>query len=271
MAKNLYQVKKEKDIDKILDDYMQTLVITMYVTSTCDISRKFKSKFIEISKLFPQYYFVYININEFETSTQKYTKSIKETPLIVIYMGKQPLTHTIGPEYEYLINIIKSIGQQLENKAKELEEEKKITQQLQLAYVLGKLDCLKDLGIELSKEFNMQDDINVMIKEYKSIKDNYTGMTDIPKSISNNSSDHQNIQDSIPIEDNIINVTDNNSNNNNSITANNEAKKMEKIKEAENITLLKQNIEMRQLAQLQQLKRIYKLKQEAEEKNKNKK
>ena len=57
------------------------------------ISKKFKRKFIEISKLFDLYYFVYININEFENTTHKYTQDIKQTPFTVIFINDKSIAY----------------------------------------------------------------------------------------------------------------------------------------------------------------------------------
>jgi len=245
---NIFQVKKEKDMDEILEKYKQTLVITMFVSSTCDVSKKFKSKFVEVAKQFNIYYFVYINVNDFENITCKYTEHIKETPTIIIFTNNKPIADYKGSCKDKLVEFIKDVEITIENAKKELEETLKYEEYNKKIYMLGKLDCIKELGIDLSREYKIDDNLTDMIREYNVIKEKYININNA----SSNISSHDNSNDNEIVH-------------NNSLDKNN--KKSAKIKEAETIMKLKQNIEMKQLLQLQQLKRICKLKKEANENN----
>lgn len=242
---NIFRITKEKDMDKILDKYKQNFVIAMFVTSTCDISKQFKTKFIETSKLYPMHYFVHINMNEFENVSYKYTENIKETPMIILFKNNEPFTYYKGSCKDSLINFIKE--------TEELEEKIEFKEHSQKVYMLGKLDCIKELGIELTREYNMDNTLTDMKKEFNDIKENYLKMDNISsnKSLGNKQeSIGEEIQPTILPE-----ISDK------------DQKKLSKIKEAEAILKLKQNIEMQQLVKLQQLKKIHKFKKEVDDRN----
>ena len=238
----------------------------MFATTTCNISKKFKPDFIEVSKMFPMYYFVYINMNEFENISYKYTQNIKETPMILMFKENDAFAHYKGSCKNTFINFIKEL--------EELEEKNQFKEHNQKVYMLGKLDCIKELGIELTKEYSMNNTLTDMRKEFNDIKENYLKMDNISNKSLSNLSAMNNQENELPkskstnnetISDNQIiaqTVTD-------PVEVQNEInqKKLAKIKEAEAILKLKQNIEMQQMVKLQQLKKIHKFKKEADSKN----
>jgi thioredoxin-like negative regulator of GroEL len=268
---NIFKITKEKDMDKILDKNKQNLVITIFVTSTCDISKQFKIKFIEISKKLNAHYFVYINMNEFENTTYKYTQNIKETPTVVLFTNNKPIAHYKGSCKDTLINFINEITNKIEEAKRELEDAKRFEEHSQKVYILGKLDCIKELGIELSREFNITDNLIDMVKEFNIIKEKYIKIDNISNKTPSNDNNINDINTMNDINDVNSNLNNNPTSINNDIHENESdeknQRKLAKIKEAENIMKLKQNIELKQLVQLQQLKKIHKLKKEMDDKN----
>lgn len=253
---NIYKVLSDKHFTQILTNNSKKLSIALFVSENCNASKIAKPLFIELSKLYTNYYFLYVSLDNFKQSDNKYTENIEATPTCVLYFDSKQVGSLIGFDKNELVNIIQYIEQQIDESNTKLLHQK--------IYTLGKLHGLSPFGSP-SKEFTVNDPINVIEDEYNKLLSLLKSKLEEQSENKTLVSSHSNTSkhtDVTPVQPPIISTITPVTGTNNDIDIE------EKRKEAEKILLIKQNIEANAFANLQQLKQIYKIKKEQEKNNK---
>lgn len=117
---NLYQVIREDDIDKILNDHDTKLVIVSYIIKQPEFYKQFKMFIKSLSGTFDNCFFAVIDLKNFENKTGKYLKNLKSLPKIVIYLNSEILGETTDKFnqkeiYDSILNINNMINEQFKN------------------------------------------------------------------------------------------------------------------------------------------------------------
>src|SRR3990167_7027 len=84
-SNNLYRITSESNMDEIMSDNTDKLCIVMFGTKTCPPCRIIKPHFIKLSQEATNCMFLYVNLNDYEDYTYKYTNDIHETPMFIYY------------------------------------------------------------------------------------------------------------------------------------------------------------------------------------------
>ena len=95
----------------------------MFSSKKCEPCMKFKPVFVEISKTYPQCFFVYIDILDYEDTSRKYTNDIKSTPWFKFYIKKYLAAYMDGIDENKFRNLLQELVDIIErNKNKQLIE-----------------------------------------------------------------------------------------------------------------------------------------------------
>ena len=122
MANNIFQVLKETDLDEIMNDHTQNLVIVMYSTKTCGPCMRIKPKFVSLSRENTDCFFVYIDLNIFEDTSFKYTRSVRGTPKFSYYFNNVEIACVMGADESVVVSTLANLKNKINLNKKELEE-----------------------------------------------------------------------------------------------------------------------------------------------------
>lgn len=109
MVQNLYQVKKSKDLLKILDKHRDKLSVIMFSSKNCGPCIKFKSTFQKIAKSYVHDFFIYVDITNFSDPNGQFLKDVNVTPMFFFFYN-HTLLHIMKGAILEEINIIIHAG-----------------------------------------------------------------------------------------------------------------------------------------------------------------
>jgi len=170
-------IRSEQLLDTLFNDLSensQKIILIFVSQNECEPSKSLYPFFISLSKKYKNYYFAFLNLENYSFNTGKYTSSVTGTPTVLFYKGRNFLKEYQGGDYnelQYEINEIHEIKnkkiiqnskpvveekiqpmiQQNQKTEKQIKEEK-IEKIEQLISVYNKM-CL----IELKKLSSMKD------------------------------------------------------------------------------------------------------------------
>jgi len=121
MSNNIYRVINELDLEDILNKHSKSLVVIMYSSKTCRPCLMIKPLFISLSKKYNDCFFVYIDLNDFEEKTEKYTTGmgIRATPHFLFMFNNEIIAAVSGANREILVDTLDQLRNQWKNKIKE--------------------------------------------------------------------------------------------------------------------------------------------------------
>lgn len=127
LENNLFRVINEKDIDEILILYQNTMIIILYNTKKNDHYLSIGKEYIDISGKIKDCLFLFVDVNEFEISENKYDVNNITEPIIEFYFNKALKATLDGFERTYFIESINSVSEYIEKEqvAKKNRGEKK--------------------------------------------------------------------------------------------------------------------------------------------------
>jgi thiol-disulfide isomerase/thioredoxin len=266
MEQNIFQVVDESHIDEILSQHLQELCVIMYSSKTCPPCRKIKPKFINLAKQHKNIFFIYVDITNFQITSNKYFKEYLHTPTFLFYIGENKVAFIEGAREQILNETLQQLNHKIEEKKKEIYQKEKIlaeqkikeVQNINLNFksptpssvtvpnddeveaielmnrkidILNKLKFLMQKGVQLSQSYNLNSNYNDMLMEYL---------------YHTNSQYKQHILDELKPEQTTQHVQKN-------FIPHQEAEVQQDISEAELLQLKEQQMKQQQLKQIQEL------------------
>jgi len=167
--------------------HKDTLVIIIYILQSDEESSKTTIATIkELAKIFPDYYYVFIDIKKFDDLDNDYY-DIKVIPFYVVYFNDAPITQYLGPNYDLIkknltiLTQILIIDRKSLLSSKNIKEEHKLiednsestvhsnncsnSENIEKATYLKKLFMLTKQGTQLTNSYNMKSDLDEIIWE----------------------------------------------------------------------------------------------------------
>ncbi len=127
MTFNIFQVLKETDLDEIMNDHNQNLVVVMFSTKTCRPCMRIKPKFVDMAKENGECFFVYIDLNNFENTEYKYTKTVEATPKFSYYFNNVEIADVMGADESVVSKTLSHLKNKISVGKKQLESETQTT------------------------------------------------------------------------------------------------------------------------------------------------
>lgn len=119
---NIYKIVDENDLDSFLNNHKKNIVLIMFTSpTTCKPCKKIKPKFLALRKEHPDVFFLYIDIQEFNDITGKYTKNAPGIPTFMYYYDHHNLAEFTGADEYELVNTLLYLKEKLVNIEKELD------------------------------------------------------------------------------------------------------------------------------------------------------
>jgi thiol-disulfide isomerase/thioredoxin len=115
---NIFKVINSIDLNEILNDNKLKLTLIMFGNKKCVISRKIKQKFIELSKLYDNMIFIYVDTDKFK-DTHNFLTDIVDTPHFSYFIDNQYVYSLSGGNFQELKKITNSLYQDILKKKEE--------------------------------------------------------------------------------------------------------------------------------------------------------
>lgn len=192
---NIFRVVSEQNFTSILSNHSTKLCVLMLSATTCPPCQKYKGRFIQLSKQYPDCIFIYIDFNNYDPGENKYFQKFPYTPTFVYYFNNTYLAHVEGAKDDTIVNmltvLLNKINEQKQLKAKELHDNK--IQQAQNVQInntdtytlerlreihnesilqkkidgLNKLSQLNKSGVVLTKHFSIESSYDDILLELR--------------------------------------------------------------------------------------------------------
>ena len=301
MSNNLYQVINEQHLNEIFQDNPRKLIILMFSSKTCGPCKLIKPKFVELSKNHPDCFFIYIDVNNFNDITQKYTHNVSHTPHFNFYFDDTVISTIVGAHEQSLIEVLTTVKGKIdikrhvaEQREQDLAKHKKselINNNIHDSANNTNSNNINNINNDVNTNTNqiiITDTEDEMIKKLellKKLKELYISGVKLSTTYSINSplddltkelnkiNQHQNLQIS---QTSLTPQTphsppsprqQNNIKNQEVLIKKQEKTKEEKLKEIEELSKIHQNVQQQQIYKIEQLRHAQKLKQEQEKRN----
>jgi hypothetical protein len=272
MEQNIFQVIEEKHIDEILTDHTQNLSIIMYSVSAPEY-KKLKSTFVKLSKKYSHIFFIYIDKNNFQMTSQKYFAPETKVPYFQFFIGGNKIAFIEGGSEQILEKTVFELNFKVEEKKKEYHQRERIIAQEKVIQhdelIRKKIDLLnksRELGIPM--HFNLEsnyEDILAVYQYHTNPQFKQYILNQLQQSDQEQESEHSKEQIA---NNNTQNVETKQTSEPQLSSEELEAlKKQQKIKQIEELNIINQRIQMQNLQKLQQLKKIQLMKEQQEKKD----
>lgn len=284
MEQNIFQVVDEHHIDEILSEHLQELCLIMYSSKTCPHCKMMKPKFVNLSKQHKNIFFIYVDKDNFNISTNKYFSECNAIPLFLFYIGENKIAFIEGAQEQALISTLLELNYRIEEKKKELHQKEKIIAEQKIKElkdlnldkfqndklqnsmtndenaiatiqlmnkkidILNKLKYLAQNGIQLSQPYNLKSNYEDMFMEYQF---------------------HTNPQLKQKVADESKQLQQNQvqTNQNSTDSDLDTIKKQQQVKQIQELNIINQKMQMQNLQKLQQLKRMQMMKEQEEKRD----
>lgn len=192
---NIFRVISEQTFTNILSNYSTKLCVLMLSSATCPPCQKYKGKFIQLAKQYPDSIFIYIDFTNYDPGENKYFQNFPYTPTFVYYFNSTYLAHVEGAKENTIVNMISilldKINEQKQIKSKETHEnqmqhvqniqlpktEPSTLEQLRELYDssilqkkidgLNKLSQLNKSGVVLTRYFSIESNLDDILLEIR--------------------------------------------------------------------------------------------------------
>ncbi len=132
---NIFKIINESSLTEIIDEKALTVIIIMFGSKKCVYSKDIKPKFIELSKEYPEFFFIYVDMMDYKITENIYTEDIIDdktgkitTPIFKFILNHDLLTIIPGAQYTVLKKTTNDIYTKInkikkQNEMNELNEE----------------------------------------------------------------------------------------------------------------------------------------------------
>ncbi|ARF10569.1 hypothetical protein Hokovirus_2_96 [Hokovirus HKV1] len=165
MTNNIFKIKDQYQLDKIIKKHNDTLIIVVYCSRDCKLSRNIIDPFINLSKKYTKYYFIFANVYVCDTETEYFT--IESTPHFILYYNELPISQIIGSYVNLVEKNINLLEKFINKSTRPLGKlSGHINNDATKIKYLKLLFDLTKTGVILSNNYNLESDLDDMIWEY---------------------------------------------------------------------------------------------------------
>lgn len=120
---NICQVIEEGQLDKILNDRIGKLTLIMYSSKTSKVCKQFKPKFVELSKVNKEVFFVYVDAVNYKIVMNKYFQTC-QVPTFLYYINAMEVARVVGPNEAVIVSFMRQLEEKIEMRKNQMLEEK---------------------------------------------------------------------------------------------------------------------------------------------------
>ena len=176
MNTNICRVTKESDIDEIVSENTHKLIFIMVGARNCQNSMVMRKEFIHLSKENDDIMFIFVDMTDFVRNDKtKYLKDVQELPSFIYIVGNNQVAF-VGPmdklneQLKKAIQTLMVVKERIDSTKRDLlEQENKKNIVERKVELLNMFREFQNNGIQLSKYYNLDSNLNEMIIEYKNI------------------------------------------------------------------------------------------------------
>lgn len=178
---NVFGVNAKWKLNRMINKNKSTLVIIIYIAPNDEASMNAITPIKELSKKYPNYYFMFVDVKNFDDLNTDYY-DVQYVPLYIVYYNGIPVSQYIGLNFDLIKKNLELLTNTLINKSctpstQSLQESEEslhskgssnegYDDNIEKATYMRKLFMLTKQGVQLTNSYSMDSDLDEIIWEY---------------------------------------------------------------------------------------------------------